>query len=87
MSVRRPWRSCGRLASACVPCGENSESVCALGVNRHTEKAPEMTTFGAEKCATVAVTPQFIPSRSDLSVGTVVSTETVNKDCVHRTKS
>lgn len=66
---------------------EKTVKVCALGVNRHTEKAPEMTTFGAEKCATVAVTPQFIPSRSDLSVGTVVSTETVNKDCVHRTKS
>lgn len=57
------------------------------GVYRHVEKSPEMPTFGAEKCVTVAVALQFILSWSDLSVGTVVSKETVNKDCVHRLKS
>lgn len=61
--------------------------MCVSGVSRHNRKAPETTAFGAGKCVTVAVAPQFIPSGSDLPVGTVVSKETVNKDCVHRPKS
>lgn len=46
-----------------------------------------MSTFGADKCVTVAVTLQDIQSWSDHSVGAIVSKEAVNKGCVHSPKS
>ena len=63
--------------------------VCVSGVNRRAEQAPKRKTFwGRKVCNCGRYSPIYSKRvRADLTVGTVVTKETVNKDCVHRPKS